>query len=302
MARYSQQVKALRIGLNHIIIQEDSETFNSFLDEVLEVVRDVKSFDQTLIETSNVELFLRNMLKICSNVEVETGILNFQTQSAPLLTESPRGFAGVKSISSDEHEEENIRIKELSLEFITHSIDIAMKEKDFHYFLLWSSISFMHKLAYRSGSLKSVPQIIAVEVFHSIMDSLGVNYFNPRESDLFQDYIDLAMESGIIKFSSWLSKEAVRAYRNAEQNGRLLQVVKLPNSDDRAKTNDYYSFLPEGGRAAAVRDLKNLGLEATSFFTVAELADREFLSDLATMRQLSDGVGRLIQELPDRIP
>lgn len=294
MSRHTQEVRALKVNFQHLLLSDDIETIRNFMKSILEVLEDTSEFDSYLFTSGLLAVERDKIINFLQASNREDVSLSLQ-----LPAKSGNNPISVDNDDTDSDEYSNITVEEMLEGEIEYYVDVAMRENNLEALFTWCSLSILRRVAYRTGELKRIQQIMAVEIFHSLIDTFGIKYFDPRRSRGFQEYINRAMGSGMIKFSPWLSKDAIRAYRNAEQSGRLFEITKLPAPDDRSKVIDYYSF-NEGGRATALKDLRNLGISEKSLIELANLSEFSMPDVLDSVRRESSEVGRRIQELVSR--
>lgn len=192
---------------------------------------------------------------------------------------------------SDTSEDDSVNeIVELVDGDIQDSIYRSQTDMDVEGMILWYSLGLLKRIAYAKGVRKPVQQINAVILFHAFVDALGIKYFDPRGEAYFQEYLNKAMSSGLIKYSAWIAKEGIRAYRNAEQSGRMIQLNKVPSRNDPSKVTDYYSFIADGGRTAALKQLRNLGVSEAQIRELSSTIVLSASNEVQMLRTASDDV------------
>lgn len=277
MSRYSRPIPAFEVGIHQTIIPTEPSTVCQLLDEFSELVADLQRSTPSLVSDETVQKKLRDFYQRFR----QTGDMDQESS-----LDSDRSPGDEPDTELDEGNE----IVELSQEEIQQRIHRAQENGEVTSAIMWSALGLLQRLAYAKGMRKPVQQINAVVVFHTLIDTLGIKYFDPRGQSHFQEYLNQAMAAGLIKYSTWISKDAIRAYRNAEQSGRIIQLTKLPSKFDPSKVTDYYSFLPEGGRAAALKDLRVLGITEQQIQDLSESLLLAFWSEIQQARAESEDV------------
>lgn len=143
----------------------------------------------------------------------------------------------------------------------------------------------------RNGRPRAVRQIHIAEAHLLLMDSLGIQWVEPKNEQ--NGFVRLVNDVHVLRIlhrpSIHFLQEPIRGYRTAESNGKIAMAIKVPLELDPSKVTDYFAFTPDRGRMNALRELREIGVtHIDRFKELASHLEEEFKEDVDALRRASD--------------
>lgn len=163
--------------------------------------------------------------------------------------------------------------------------------------------SVLQQMVAQQERPRAVRQIHIVEAHLMLMHLLGVEFVDPKSelsgfARLVNDVHALRILS---RPSEHFLKEPIRGFRNAEQNGKVVMAVKLPNELDPGRVTDFFGFLPDRGMAYAQRELRDVGLHNTDvdrLQAIARTLEERYPQEVEQLRRSSRRVSETVEAAP----